>query len=545
LTSTFFLSYYQNTMDQYYDFIVVGSGIAGLSAALKLSKPDNSILIISKSSVRESATKWAQGGIAVAMEDSDTSSFHFEDTIEAGAGLCDETAVRVLVEEGQSRVKELIEMGASFDRDEHGFSLTKEGAHRHRRILHAGDATGKEIEKALGNTLLSKENVTFLQNCFVHQLLCKDGECYGVLVEYDGQRVSIGANAVILATGGVGQLYSHNSNPPIATGDGIALAFNAGAPVTDMEFIQFHPTTLYTGDKKPISIFLISEALRGEGALLRNSKGERFMSRYHPLWELAPRDVVSRAIYQEMKRLGDTHVFLDLSHLEVDIPSRFPTIYARCLEAKIDIRSDFIPVAPAAHYFMGGVDVDLNSATIVDRLYACGELASLGLHGANRLASNSLLDGLVFGHRAAVHALSLDKVFHFPVFEFKEADSLPIPMNEILTIKYKLRDMMWKQAGIIRNESGLNALHEFIDESRTILSFRSYDKVVVEIQNMLTVAALISRSATIRTESRGAHFRDDYPEINDNEWQSRIVQFLDSTILKRPLKPALHLEDSF
>ncbi len=347
---------------QLVDYVVIGSGIAGLSAAKYLGAHGKT-LVVTKGAIREGSTHYAQGGIAVALAPSDTPDYHLEDTLKAGDGLCDTDAVQVLVEEGPARVRELILMGAQFDRDGENYSYTQEAAHGQRRILHAGDATGREIEKTLGNAVLNQENVQFLPNTSVVRLLMDADRCVGCEVMSESGLAQIFAGAVILASGGCGQIYAYNTNPPVSTGDGVSLAYEVGARVQDMEFFQFHPTTLYLGDKKPISLFLISEAVRGEGAVLRNIYGERFMPQYHPDAELAPRDVVARAIFHQMQQTDTPHVFLDLSPCLGDVTQRFPTIAKRCLSAGIDIRRDFVPVAPAAHYAMGGVSTDLSGRT--------------------------------------------------------------------------------------------------------------------------------------------------------------------------------------
>lgn len=501
------------------DFLVIGSGIAGLTAARKLSQYGKTILI-SKSHLRESATQYAQGGIAAALQKDDAPKHHFDDTINAGDGLCNEEAVKILVEEGPERVRELIELGAKFDTKDGELDFTKEAAHGKRRILHAGDATGREIEKALGSAILNEGLVSLIPNTMVTQLIIQDGQCIGCHAVQNNAPITYIAKATILATGGCGQLYSHNTNPPIATGDGISLAYQAGATVQDMEFIQFHPTTLYLGDKKPISIFLISEAVRGEGALLRNIHGERFMPTYHPDAELAPRDIVARAIFSEMQKTKAQHVYLDLSQLKLDIQTRFPTIYKRCLEAKIDITRDFIPVAPAAHYFMGGIQTDLWGQTTIPRLFAGGEVACLGVHGANRLASNSLLDGLVFGHRLAIKASqstpiqSLKNIIKQDKTKTLDAET----HSRILSFKQALRDKMWQYAGIVRDKAGLKTLLTFIKNNQDILNVQTLQPEIIEVQNMLIVSELIAESALERTESRGSHYRLDFPKINDLKW---------------------------
>lgn len=499
-------------------FVVIGSGIAGLSAAHALSKHGDTILL-TKKTVTATATDWAQGGIAAAMTKDDRPQYHYDDTISAGDGICDTQAVKVLVEEGPARVKELIELGACFDREGDDLKFTREAAHQKRRILHAGDATGKEIEKTLGQAVLRDENVTVIDNAYVLELITSNNECGGCLVKIGEDYTIVSARATIVATGGLGQIYSNNTNPTVATGDGIALAKRAGAQVQDMEFVQFHPTTLSLGDKKPISLFLISEAVRGEGAILRNQSGSRFMPKYHEKAELAPRDVVSRAIYSEMRQSGTNHVYLDLSTLSVDIAKRFPTIYQRCLTAKIDITKDFIPVSPAAHYHMGGVQTDLWGQTTIPRLFAAGEVACTGLHGANRLASNSLLEGLVFGARLAEKAKALPEMTE-PLSEVRLEDGAFLTRSTIMQIKLQLRDLMWQHVGIIRDHEALSAAVMQLQKWRKQTGTHSNKEEQMELINMITVAELITTSALSRTESRGAHFRSDHPKRNDKAWQT-------------------------
>lgn len=516
------------------DYIVIGSGIAGLTCAKELATA-GTVLVITKNKIKESATQYAQGGIAAALKEDDAPDYHFKDTITAGDDLCDESAVRVLVDEGPRRVQELISLGANFDKFENGLSFTKEGAHSKRRILHAGDATGREIEKTLGNTLLNTPNVTFMPNTFVSELQVKKNTVVGcVIIKPNNKKQYISAKAIVLATGGCGQIFAHNTNPPVATGDGFALAYNAGAIMQDMEFVQFHPTTLYSGDKKPISIFLITEAIRGEGAVLRNTEGKRFMDKYDSRGEMAPRDIVARAIFNECKENNSAHVYLDLSQIKLDVAERFPTIYKRCLEAKIDIKRDFIPVAPAAHYFMGGVKTDLNAQTSVNRLYAGGEVSCVGVHGANRLASNSLLDGLVFGYRAARHIIQANYDLIISTENKKEAEKASSSEVSYLKIKQDIREIMWEHVAIIRNEAGLKTAISDLEKYDYILKETVNEPMALEVQNMLTTALLIARFALNRTESRGSHFRSDFPEKNKTLSQVHFTQ-------QRPhLAPSTH-----
>ncbi len=507
--------------DYHYDYLVIGSGIAGLSAALQLSKHGKTA-IISKASIHESATNLAQGGIAAAMTKTDTPDYHFEDTLKAGDGLCDEKAVKFLVEEGPERVRELIALGANFDKVDGDYDFTKEAAHSKRRILHVGDSTGKEIKKTLGNAVLNEALTTFFPSTFVKELIIQNGECVGCVAIRNHTPIHFYAKSSIIATGGCGQIFSKSTNPSIATGDGIAIAYRAGCKVQDMEFVQFHPTTLALGDKKPISIFLITEAIRGEGAILRNINGDRFMLDYHPDAELAPRDVVARSIYQESQKTKN-HVYLDLSPITQELSKRFPTIYERCMESGIDITREFIPVSPAAHYFMGGVQTNEKGQTNIPRLYAAGETASLGLHGANRLASNSLLDGLVFGHASA---LNMIKENEQPIIQdaliIKAPKSNKNTTSKIRAARHTIKSIMWRNVSIIRNKKDLNTARQGLDDLSWLLDITTIDDKILEVQNMLTVSQLIVKSALQREESRGAHFREDFPKKNP-AWKKRTI----------------------
>ncbi|MFC1771332.1 L-aspartate oxidase [Candidatus Margulisiibacteriota bacterium] len=509
-----------------YDFIIIGSGIAGLTAAEYLSE-EAKTGVITKNTIIETATKLAQGGIAAALNKDDAPKYHLQDTIKAGAGLCDKKAVNVLVSDGVEQVKELIKWGAHFDKIKGQYDFSKEGAHSKRRILHAKDATGQEIENTLKNDLIKKKKTKFHTNTDVIKLLVKNNRCYGCVAVKNKELRVFYAKAIIMATGGCGQVYKRNTNPTVATGDGIALAFEAGADIQDMEFIQFHPTTLYVGDKKPISIFLISETVRGEGAILKNIAGKRFMPDYHPLAELAPRDIVSRAIFQEMKKQSSQHVFLDLSNIKHDLKERFPTIYERCMEAKIDITRDFIPVTPGAHYSMGGIKTGADGKTSIQGLFAAGEVSSLGLHGANRLASNSLLDGLVFGHRAAMAAVKYaSKVKGIDAYAYFPAEIRPLTKkkrSEILSIKQTIRNTMWQKVGIERVESDLKQALLIFKSFNWLKKIETLEVELLEVKNMLIVAELITEFALNRKESRGAHYRIDYPDRDDINWQKHQV----------------------
>lgn len=500
------------------DFLVLGAGIAGLSAAYHLSEHAKTI-ILSKGSIKESSTAYAQGGIAAALKDGDTPALHFEDTMSAGDGLCDEKAVRILVEEGPRRVKELIDLGANFDRYEDGFSFTKEAAHSKRRILHAGDQTGLEIEKTLGRALLGQKNSSFFSNTTVIQLLIEGNRVIGCLAKKEEKTIVFLAKATILATGGAGQVFLRNTNPSLATGDGIALACLAGCEIADMAFMQFHPTTLFEGDKRPISLFLISEALRGEGAWLRNSDGDRFMTDYDHRLELAPRDIVSRAIFSEMKRLNTPHVYLDATPIKQDLETRFPTIHRRCLKSGIDWKKDWIPVAPAAHYLIGGVKTDCNGKTSLEGFFACGEVASTGIHGANRLASNSLLEGLVFGCRVAnycldagfKHKASLEDIDEY-VFQDNNQPCSSNEAVELATIRHQIREVMSSHVGIVRDAKGLLFSQKLFNTFEMFMRDKPNSLLCNELKNMLKTAQLMVSFALQRQESRGTHFRSDYPK---------------------------------
>src|SRR5512142_654336 len=386
------------------DFLIIGGGVAGLRAAVELAR-SGEVLVVTKDAPSESSSEYAQGGVAVALSDEDEISIHFEDTIRAGDGLCLRKAVGTLVEEGPTRIRELIMWGAEFDREGTKLAFTQEAAHSKRRILHAqGDSTGHEIMRVLIDKVKTAGTVTKIDFAFTRDLIIRGGRCVGAVVCQQARKkvLVISARAVLLATGGAGRLYERTTNPAVATGDGIAMAYRAGAALVDMEFVQFHPTALF---RKGAPQFLLSEAMRGEGGMLRNEGGERFMDRYHPAKELAPRDVVTRAIHSEMLATGSDHVYLDVTHLfDKYLMWRFPRIYRTCKNLGIDISRQPIPVSPAAHYIMGGIKTDLWGATTVKGLFAAGEAACTGVHGANRLASNSLLEGLVFGERAGLAA---------------------------------------------------------------------------------------------------------------------------------------------
>ena len=500
------------------DFLVLGCGIAGVRAAIELARAGQ-VLVLTKGDLYESSTQYAQGGIAAAVSEDDEVSLHLQDTLVAGDGLCSEDAVRVLVEEGPKLIHELIEWGMKFDRDGTKLAFTREGAHSRSRVLHAhGDSTGREILKALMAKAKSIPQIRVEAHAFVLDLLTADGRVVGAeyLDEQSNKTHRIYCDSVLLATGGLGQVYKETTNPNVATGDGIAIAWRAGAILSDMEFVQFHPTALYV---KSAPRFLLSEALRGEGAQLRNIDLERFMLRYHEAAELAPRDIVSRAIVMEMQRSRSEFVYLDMTSLNAaHIQKRFPRIYATCMEHNLDITTDLIPIRPAAHYAMGGVATDLNGATNLKGLYAAGEVAATGVHGANRLASNSLLEGLVFGsHAARAMAEQKSASLVTPALEATPASAAATnpgnPLKEVEKAVCEIRRVMWEKVGVIRSAEGLqNAVKhlEALALPPAITSRQYYEAL-----NILEAARAIARSALARKESRGAHYRTDHPLKDD------------------------------
>ncbi len=542
------------------DVLIIGSGAAGLRAALAASEHAN-VTLITKTTLTESNTHYAQGGIAVAMNLDDTIALHIKDTCAAGAGLCDIQAVEMMVSEGIPRVAELLDWGANFDWEGTLPRFTQEAAHSRRRIVHKGDATGRETTDVLIQRVLNTERIHVLQSAFAIDLLTNangaetSGEtptCYGTTAVIDGELVCIRAKATILATGGLGRIYPCTSNPKVATGDGFAAAWRAGCEMVDMEFVQFHPTTLCL-DGAPN--FLISEAVRGEGGQLINIRGERFMGKYHEKGELAPRDVVSRSIQKEMELTGFPCVYLDITHKPAEfILERFPTISDTTKHYGLDINIDLIPVRPGAHFMMGGIRTNTDTETNIKGLYACGEVACTGVHGANRLASNSLLECLVYGARAGTNAAMFaasqppDHPPDIPMIGNGPV-SVEIDLTSIETAKSIIRETLWENVSIERNGEGLGqTLAELQDLTASLENLQAAPEEttetlnptgqiysvspallqttnveIVETINMLNVALMIVQSALVRTESRGAHYRADFPTQNNTDWHRRIL----------------------
>jgi L-aspartate oxidase len=511
------------------DVLVIGSGIAGLTVALATAA-DRSVALVTKAAITETNTWYAQGGIAGAVGEADSVELHLADTLVVGQGLCDESVVRAVVGEAPEALAELQNLGVRFDLAEGGeVALAREGGHSLPRVLHSGDATGATIQRALTQALRDSEGVDVFERRFLVDLLTAGDRCVGALVldtEAGGFDV-FWAQAVVLATGGAGQVYRVTTNPLIATGDGLAAAWRAGAEVADLEFVQFHPTAL---DHDAAPRFLITEALRGEGAHLLDADGKRFMLEVHPLAELAPRDVVSRAIERVMARTGSNNVMLDARHLgEEYLKARFPTIWQACADAGFDLARDLVPVAPAAHYMVGGVRVDINGRTTLAGLYASGEVTASGLHGANRLASNSLLEGLVFSRRI-VRALEADEEVELPGRIIADGDGDAHVELDRASVSARLRDVMQSQVGMSRTDAGLSQAAGVFDELASLFEAESLAPWHLELENLATVATLITHAAWLRTESRGCHARLDFPERDDERWRR-------STVLRRGALP--------
>ncbi len=515
---------------EYHDVVIIGSGIAGVYTALEIPEKYD-IAILTKETLNISNSVLAQGGIAVSLDKKDSPELHLKDTLYAGAGLCNEDTVRVLVNEAALNIDRLCKFGVNFDKTaRQELSLGREAAHSMNRIIHAGDTTGKEVLDKLIAAVKHQPNIKIHERTFVIDMMTEDGECKGVLT-YDEDSDSLKmylSHIIICATGGFGQLYSNTTNPEVATGDGVCMAYRAGAELMDLEFIQFHPTVLFHPENKS---FLISEAVRGEGGLLKNINGKRFMPEYHSLNELAPRDVVSRAIFEEMRKTGSDHVFLDITFKGREyLENRFPNIYKTCLSYGIDMAKDMIPVAPAEHYCMGGIRADVYGKTNIEGFYTCGETACNGIHGANRLASNSLLEGLVFGRmiglqveeRLACKGRSI--VFTDIV---NETSRKPADFDKKAMIA-EVQAEMTKNVGIVRNKEGLQAALEKISLVQAKIADMKNETIEeCELQNIVLLSRLVIESALEREESRGAHFRSDFDKTDDENWKRHIIKQID------------------
>jgi L-aspartate oxidase len=507
------------------DILVIGAGIAGLRAALEVPRPLD-VLVVTKDSVQQSNSNYAQGGIAGVMSPEDRFENHIEDTLTAGAGLCDREVVEMVVREAPNQINDLIAWGTHFDQENGQLALTREGGHSHRRIVHAlGDATGFEVMRAIIEHSRTVPNLTLWDKTFTVDLLTHAGACVGALLHRAGHgKLLVWAKQTILASGGAGMVYRETTNPPVATGDGMAAAYRAGAALRDMEFMQFHPTVLYVAGS---SRFLVSEAVRGEGAYLRDKDGVRFMPTEDPRAELAPRDVVAQAIVRRMEHTQHPNVYLDLSHLEADlVRRRFPGIDKVCRSFGLDITRDLIPVRPGAHYMIGGVTVDAQGRTTVPNLWAAGEVSSSGLHGANRLASNSLLEGLVFGALCgrgaaeAAAAMADSFVVQPLLFRFQPETQEALDVADITN---SLRSLMVRRMGIVRDRAGLLEAERTVSFWCRYVLAREFDAPPGwELQNLLTIARLMIGAALKREESRGVHFRSDFPQRDDMRWRCHL-----------------------
>ncbi|OGU79824.1 MAG: L-aspartate oxidase [Ignavibacteria bacterium RBG_16_35_7] len=522
------------------DVLIIGSGIAGLFAAIKISEFAN-VILVTKKDKAESNTNYAQGGIASVIDKSDSFEKHINDTLIAGAGLCNSKAVELMVKEGPDRIKELMTLGTQFTQKSGKLDLVREGGHSMPRIVHAKDLTGKEIERALISMTNNIKNIHVIENTLAIDLITEHNipdlrnspldkrNCWGtyVLDGNQGKVVTINSKVTILATGGLGQVYQHTTNPLIATGDGFAMVYRAGARIGNMEFVQFHPTSYYEPNKNTTAgktSFLISEAVRGFGGILRTKKGEAFMAKYDSREELAPRDIVARAIDSEIKKSGEEFVYLDITHKSKDeIIQHFPNIYQTCFNSGIDITQNFIPVVPAAHYACGGVKVNEFSQTTINGLFACGEVSMTGVHGANRLASNSLLEAIVYANRASIKIKEMLKDYDTSIPEIPHwDDSGTLSSDELVLITHSLKEAkqtMWDYVGIVRSNNRLERAQRRItnlsDEIEHLYKKTKVFNDIIELRNIISCAGMIIQSALLRKESRGLHYTIDYPNLDD------------------------------
>jgi L-aspartate oxidase len=528
----FLCAFHPKSLPHYFtDILIVGGGLAGLRAAIEIGA-DQAVVVATKDQLEQSSSSYAQGGIASVIDPEDRFEDHIADTLSAGGNLCDPAIVAMVVREAPDRIRELIDWGTQFDAAEGELMLGREGGHSHHRIVHAlGDATGREVMRAVVHWTQRFSNIQLWKQAFTIDLIVWDGTCRGAIIWNPRHgKMIVWAKQTILCTGGAGQIYRESTNPQVATGDGMAIAYRAGAELRDMEFMQFHPTVLYIAGS---SRSLITEAMRGEGAYLVDVQGHRFMPDYDPRGELAPRDVVARAIVTQMQKTRHPNVYLDVSHLPRErILARFPGIAATCRQFGIDITTDRIPVRPGAHYMIGGVTVDAEGRTRLPGLWAAGEVTSSGLHGANRLASNSLLEGLVFGAHAgrgaAAAARQIADDFQVPALS-NPAVEVPAEPLDVADIRNSLTALMWRSAGVWRDREGLESAHTMIQTwCRYVLPRQFSSPPGWELQNMLIVARLMVKAALLREESRGVHLRTDFPQVDDLQWNRHLTWSVDA-----------------